>query len=165
VADWRPVLTVATGVAVALSVAACSSTTASRPDRPSPVTVTTQAPVGTTTLTTAAPCASGTVAVPWQPSAATTTACVTVGTTLDLTGGDDMSGGTWPGPPVISDPRVLSLASTTSTGSDVTAGIRAVGAGSATVTVPFVAGSPVCTPTPCTPVPGRPLVWQITVVG
>jgi hypothetical protein len=91
--------------------------------------------------------------------------CVTVGSTLVLTGGDDMSGGTWPGPPTISNGRVLALTSSNASGTNFTANLRAIGTGSATVEVPFVAGPDVCNPTPCTPVPGRPLDWQVTVVG
>jgi hypothetical protein len=91
--------------------------------------------------------------------------CVAVGSTLVLTGGDDMSGGTWPGPPTISNGRVLALTSSNASGTNFTADLRAIGTGSTTVEVSFVAGPNVCTPTPCTPVPGRPLVWQVTVVG
>jgi hypothetical protein len=94
-----------------------------------------------------------------------TPVCVHVGSTLVLTGGDAMSGGTWPGPPTISDRRVLTLTSSGASGTAFTGELRAIGVGSATVEVPFVAGPDVCTPTPCTPVPGRPLDWQVTVVG
>jgi hypothetical protein len=60
---------------------------------------------------------------------------------------------------------VLSLASSHSSGSNFNATFKAVGTGSASVNVPFVPGRSVCTPTPCTPVPGAPLVLQVTVVG
>jgi len=117
------------------------------------------------TTPSTAQCTSGTVHVRWQPSAGVTTVCVTVGSTLVLTGGDDMSGGTWPGPPIISNGRVLALTLSHASGTNFTANLRAVGTGSATVEVPFVAGPDVCNPTPCTPVPGRPLDWKVTVVG
>jgi hypothetical protein len=75
-----------------------------------------------------------------------------------------MSGGTWPGPPNISNGHVLALESSNAKGTNFTANINAIGTGSATVDVPFVTGPDVCNPTPCTPVPGRPLDWQVTVV-
>ncbi len=76
-----------------------------------------------------------------------------------------MSGGTWPGPPGISNTHVVTLAASHSSGTSFMATLRAVATGTATVDVPFVAGPDVCTPTPCTPVPGAPLVWKLTVVG
>ncbi len=76
-----------------------------------------------------------------------------------------MSGGTWPGPPDISNRRALSLISSHSSGSNFNATLGAFATGASSVTVPFVTGPEVCTPTPCTPVPGAPLVLQVTVVG
>jgi len=91
--------------------------------------------------------------------------CVNVGSTLVLTGEEGMSGGTHPGPPIISDRQTLVLVSSRG-GTSFTGVLRAVRSGSAAVTVPFVAGSASdCNPTPCTPVPGMPMVWQVTVVG
>jgi hypothetical protein len=162
VAIWRLGLTVAAG----LFVAGCSaSPTTANPTLPPRSSTTKANPAEVTTTPTSAPCSSGTVNVQWQPSESVTTVCVTVGSTLVLTGGDDMSGGTWPGPPTISNSRVLALASNNAKGTNFTANIKAIGTGSATVEVPFVAGPDVCNPTPCTPVPGRPLDWQVTVVG
>ena len=155
--------------AAGLSVAGCTSpSTSAIPTRPldsTPVTATTRA--GTDGGSTTPPgrhCLSGSVDAPWQPSQGVTAVCVTVGSTLVLTGGDDMSGGSWPGPPTISDPRVVALLSSHASGSTFTGTLRATGAGTATVEVPFIAGPDVCNPTPCTPVPGRPLDWQVTVV-
>jgi len=76
-----------------------------------------------------------------------------------------MSGGTWPGPPRISNGQVLNLVSSSHSGARFTATFRAIRTGSASVTVPFVAGPDVCNPTPCTPVPGAPLDLEVTVVG
>ena len=153
-----------------LSVAGCTSpSTSARSTKPldsSPVTATTSTGTGgVSTPPTGPQCMSGTVNVRWQPSEGVTTACVTVGSTVVLAGGDAMSGGTWPGPPTISNGQVLTLASSSATGPIFAANLRAIGTGTATVEVPFVAGPEVCNPTPCTPVPGRPLDWQITVVG
>jgi hypothetical protein len=166
VAIWQLALV----VAASLSVAGCSSPStpanSTKPPDSSPVTVTTTAETaGVSTTPTSPQCTSGTVNVRWQPSEGVTTVCVAVGSTLVLTGGDDMSGGTWPGPPTISNGRVLALKSSHASGTNFTANLRAIGTGSATVEVPFVAGPDVCNPTPCTPVPGRPLDWQVTVVG
>jgi hypothetical protein len=82
-----------------------------------------------------------------------------------MQGGNAMSGGTWPGPPTISDKSVLALLSSHSAGASFTASFRAIRTGSATVTVAFVAGRHVCNPTPCTPVPGAPLILAVTVMG
>jgi hypothetical protein len=175
VAIWRVTLAVTAG----LFVAGCSaSSTTANTTKPlgSPTTEyqlqrgvpghhLTAAPTEATTTPATLPCASGTVSVPWQPSQYETSVCVTVGSTLILTGGDAMSGGTWPGPPTFSNAGTLSLTSSSASGTTFTANLRAIRAGSATVTVPFVAGSPVCDPTPCTPVPGRPMVWQVTVAA
>ena len=155
--------------AAGASVAGCASpTTAAHTTAPPasiPDTVTTRpATDGGSTTPPATHCSSGTVAVPWQPTQGVTTVCVTVGSTVVLTGGGGMSAGTWPGPPTVSDQRVLALLSSHASGSTYTGTLRAIGAGTATVEVPFVAGPDVCDPTPCTPVPGRPLDWQVTVV-
>jgi hypothetical protein len=58
----------------------------------------------------------------------------------------------------------VSLLTSAPSGSSFTGTFKAIGAGSATVTVPFVAGPDVCDPTPCTPVPGAPLLLVVTVV-
>jgi len=76
-----------------------------------------------------------------------------------------MSGGTWPGPPRISDGQVVKVLSSSHSGVRFTATLEAIGAGSASVTVPFVPGESACSPTPCTPVPGAPLDLEVTVVG
>ena len=158
----RMALTVAAG----LFIAGCStSSTAANPTLPPGASTTTAPPAGATTTPTSQPCTSGNVDVPWQPSEPITTVCVTVGSTLMLTGGGDGFGGTWPGPPAISNTRVLALASSKAQGTKFTADVNAIGTGSATIDVPFVAGQDVCDPTPCTPVPGRPLDWRVTVVG
>jgi len=117
------------------------------------------------TALTSPRCTSGTVNVTWQPSEGMTPVCVSVGSILVLTGGDAMSAGRWPGPPTISDGGVVMLTSSHASGSTFTANLNAIGIGTATVEVPFVAGPDVCNPTPCTPVPGEPLVWKVTVVG
>ena len=165
-AIWR----LALAVVASLSVAGCSSPMTSanstKPPDSSPLTLTTRAmTAGVSTTPTSLQCTSGTVNVKWQPSEDVTTVCVTVGSILVLTGGDDMSGGTWPGPPTISNGRVLALMSSSAFHANFTANLRAIGTGSATVEVPFVAGPAACNPTPCTPVPGRPLDWQVTVAG
>jgi len=155
--------------AAGLSGVGCASPSTSAnpttPLDPTPVTATTRAGTDGGSITPPdTHCLSGSVNVPWQPSQGVTTVCVTVGSTLVLSGGNDMSGGSWPGPPTISDRRVLALLSSNASSSTFTADLRATGAGTATVEVPFVAGPDVCNPTPCTPVPGRPLDWQVTVV-
>jgi hypothetical protein len=110
-------------------------------------------------------CTSGMVSAREQPSEDVTPVCVTVGSILILTGGYGGSGGSWPGPPTISNGRVLALTSSGANGMVFKANLRAIGVGSVTVEVPFVAGLDVCNPTPCTPVPGRPLDWKVTVIG
>jgi hypothetical protein len=166
---WRVVpVTASVLCAASLLLAGCStSTTAAPSTRAATLSTGTTIPptVARATATTGPACRSGAVEVPWQPAAGVTTACVTVGSTVVLTGGDAMSGGTWPGPPTVSDGHVLALLSTSSNGTTFTATFGASAAGSATVDVPFVQGAEDCTPTPCTPVPGRPLDWDITVVG
>jgi hypothetical protein len=112
-----------------------------------------------------ASCTDGTATVQWQSDAPVTTACAHVGSTLVLAGGYAGSGGSWPGPAVISDPAVLAKATTAPSTAPFSVTVRATSTGTATVSVPFVAGSEACHPTPCTPIPGRPLVWEITVVS
>jgi len=155
-------------VVAGLSLAGCSaSSTASNSSRTpsSPVTTSNQLPssVGPTTPT-GSTCTSGTTTVTAQFGEEATPVCVKIGSTLVLTGGDSMSGGTWPGPPTISTADVLTLVSSHVVGSTLSATLKATGVGTATVEAPFVAGQNVCNPTPCTPVPGRPLIWQATVV-
>ncbi len=99
------------------------------------------------------------------PGGQATPTCVTVGSTIVMTGGSDMSGGSWPGPPTISDRLVLALVSSAASGTSFTATFKANRPGSASVEVPFVPGPDLCNPTPCTPVPGAPLVLDVTVVG
>ena len=162
----------ATGLLVVAStfVAGCSSPSTSanstQPSSSSQVSVTTTPVISEpSTSPPGRACASGTVSVGEQPSEAVTPVCVTVGSILILTGGYAGSGGSWPGPPTISNGRVLALMSGGANGMVFKANLRAIGVGSATVEVPFVAGPDVCNPTPCTPVPGRPLDWKVTVVG
>jgi hypothetical protein len=162
-------------VAMACCVAGCASpathgssspsthSTAFPPSLSVPPTTLEPASNGATTPTSAV-CANGTTAVTAEPGGQATPVCVHVGTTVTLRGGTDMSGGTWTGPPEVSDDAVVSLQSTHSVGANFTASVRAVGIGSATVTVPFQAGRDVCDPTPCTPVPGAPLVFALKVV-
>jgi hypothetical protein len=153
-------------VVAGLFIAGCStSSTTANPTLPPGASTTTLNHAEVTTTPTSAPCTSGTVNVMWQPWESVTTVCVTAGSTLVLSGGFDGAGGTWPGPPTISNSRVLALGSSNAKGTNFTANIKAIGTGTATVEVPFVAGPDVCNPTPCTPVPGRPLDWRVTVVG
>jgi hypothetical protein len=109
-------------------------------------------------------CAGGTVTVTAAPGGQATPVCVTVGARLVLRGGSAASGGTWPGPAHISDRSVVTLVSSHSAGASYTAALRAVAAGTASVTVPFVAGADNCDPTPCTPIPGAPLRFVVRVV-
>ena len=154
-------------VAATLSVVGCSSPSISVNSNRSPDSTRTTAggAAEASTTPTSHDCTSGTINVKWQPSEGETPVCVRVGSIVVLTGGDVMSGGTWPGPPTISNGRVLALRSSSASGTNFTANLKAIGTGSATVEVPFVAGPDVCNPTPCTPVPGRPLDWQVTVVA
>ena len=151
-----------------------TGTRQARPTTPSSVTTqstrssqTTVAPPTSVSQASATPghpgCMNGTVTVTAEPGNPVPV-CVSVGTTLVLTGGEGMSMGTWPGPPTISDLQVVVLVSSTSSGTTLTATLRAIGTGTASVEAPFVAGPDVCNPTPCTPVPGAPLGWEITVV-
>jgi hypothetical protein len=99
------------------------------------------------------------------PGGQTTPVCATVGSVIVLQGGNAASGGTWPGPADISNKSVVTLVSSLPTGTSFTAQLRAVAAGTASVTVPFVAGNDACDPTPCTPIPGAPLNFAIEVVS
>lgn len=148
-----------------LFIAGCSTSSSTATSTLPPGSSTTRAPAEVATTPTSVPCASGTVSAPWQPTEYETAVCVTDGSTLDLSGGFVGTGGTWPGPPTISNGGALTLISSNASGVNFTASLRAIGVGSATVTVPFVAGTPDCNPTPCTPIPGRPMVWQVKVVG
>lgn len=129
-------------------------------------TPTTKAPPGVTaTVPTSPTCSSGTVTVNANADGQPTSTCVQVGSDIVMTGGSAMSGGTWPGPPRISDGQVVKVLSSSHSGVRFTATLEAIGAGSASVTVPFVPGESACSPTPCTPVPGAPLDLEVTVVG
>jgi len=158
-------------IPVALYITSCSSPAAPRaePVRPghsSREAVTTLAPPVTAQPAPTGPvCSSGTITVRALPGGQATPACVTVGSTIVMTGGSDASGGTWPGPPTISDGQVLALVSSAATGASFTATLRANRPGSTSVNVRFVPGRDVCNPTPCTPVPGAPLILDVTVVG
>ena len=169
---WRPALL----VAASLGIVGCASPSAlsggSHTTHEVQTTHTTM-PEGTretttlpsvTTQTTHPSCTNGTVTVRSLNVGQPTPFCVTVGSTIVLTGGEAMSGGTWPGPPTISNTSVVALISSSASGTSFTANLRAGEAGSAIIEVPFVAGPDVCNPTPCTPVPGAPLIWQVTVV-
>lgn len=147
---------------VTRSTSAHRSPPARSPERPPRTT--TQAPGNATVSGPGSPsCGVGTVAVTVNPGQ-TTPVCVHVGVTVEMSGGGGMSGGTWPGPARVSDEHVVSLVSSSSSGTEFTATFKAIGPGSTSVEVPFVAGPDVCDPTPCTPVPGAPLLLDVTVV-
>jgi hypothetical protein len=110
-------------------------------------------------------CASGTVTVTAAPGGQTTPVCATVGSLIVLQGGNAGSGGTWPGPPEISDKGIVTVVSSHSAGATFTAQLKTRATGSVSVTVPFVAGTDVCDPTPCTPIPGAPLHFAVTVIS
>jgi hypothetical protein len=159
-------------VAVGFCLAACSmsagSTAATRratdtTNTASRATVTTQGPPPVISVPTTIACLSGTVTLTFQDPGQLRRTCIEVGSTLVMTGGGNMSAGTWPGPPDISDMHVLTLVSSHG-GTDFIARFKAIGPGASSVEVPFVAGPDVCNPTPCTPVPGAPLLLQVTVV-
>lgn len=161
---------------VLVAVAACFVAGSASPSSHPTSSPTTRAPAQQTTYTTLQPpstagsgiacpgCGSGTVTVAAEPGPATPV-CVTVGSLVVLRGGTPAAGGTWPGPPHISDTKVVSLVSSHSAGATFTATLKALQAGSATVVVPFVAGNDVCNPTPCTPVPGGPLNFAVRVIA
>jgi hypothetical protein len=164
---WRPALV----AVVACVVAGCSSPSSHPTSSPTThasapaVTQTTLQPPSTAGSGIARPgCGSGTVTVAASPGPGTPV-CVTVGSLVVLRGGNDASGGAWPGPPKISDTKVVSLVSSHSVGAAFTATLKALKAGSATVIVPFVPGEDVCDPTPCTPVPGAPLNFAVRVIS
>lgn len=158
-------------IPVALCGTSCSSPAApragsARPGQSGRQAVTTLIPPVTAQPAPTGPvCSSGTITVRALPGGQPTPACVTVGSTIVMTGGNDASGGTWPGPPTISDGQVLALVSSAATGASFTATLRANRPGSASVNVAFVPGRDACHPTPCTPVPGAPLILDVTVVG
>jgi WD40 repeat protein len=110
-------------------------------------------------------CKTGSVTVTLRPPELSPPVCVQVGAILVMTGGYEGSGGSWPGPPTISDRRVLTLTSSVSSGTTLTAHFKAVAVGSTTVRAQFVGANSECTPTPCTPIPGMPLVLSVTVVA
>ena len=158
--------------AAGLALAACSSGTAHPSSAPPPrhttqLTATTLAPStgATATVPDSAACLSGTVTVRAANPGEATPVCATVGSRLQLSGGDAMSAGTWPGPPQISDHTVLALLTSAHAGVVFNGTFTALRPGTATVTVPFVAGPDVCNPTPCTPVPGAPLYFDVKVVA
>lgn len=66
--------------------------------------------------------------------------CVKVGAVLVMTGGVVGTGGSWPGPPVISNPGVLHLNSSVSDESGLTAHFTAIRTGITTVQADFVSG-------------------------
>ncbi len=109
-------------------------------------------------------CDSGTVEVSVDPDGSSTV-CVVVGAQLVMHGGAGGVAGSWPGPVTLSPPGVLAIASTVSTTDGLTATFRALTTGRTVVRVPFVATTPRCRPTPCTPIPGFPLVLTVTVVS
>jgi hypothetical protein len=158
-------------VVAACVVAGCASPTihqqtSSQSTLAQHVTQTTLQPPSTAGSGIARPgCGSGTVTVTAAPGGEATPVCATVGSRIVLQGGNAGSGGTWPGPADVSDKGVVTLVSSHSTGASFTAQFKAVAAGSASVTVPFVAGSDDCDPTPCTPIPGAPLRFVVTVVS
>jgi hypothetical protein len=110
-------------------------------------------------------CGSGTVTVTAAPGGQTTPVCATVGSRIVLQGGNAGSGGTWPGPPEVSDKGIVAVVSSHAAGTTFTAQLKAVATGSTAVTVPFVAGNDVCDPTPCTPIPGAPLHFAVSVIS
>ena len=151
-------------------VAGCGSTSADRTTTPTTraprIPQTTLQPPTTAGSVTGPPaCASGTVTATAAPGGQATPVCATVGSLIVLRGGNDGSGGTWPGPAQNSDPTVVRILSSHSAGASFTAQLRAVATGTASVTVPFVAGNDVCDPTPCTPIPGAPLRFTVRVVS
>ena len=151
-------------------VAGCGSPSADRAVAPTtraqhvPQT-TLQPPITAGSVTAPSTCASGTVTATAAPGGQATPVCATVGSRIVLRGGNDGSGGTWPGPAQVSDASVVRIVSSRSAGASFTAQLRALATGTASVTVPFVAGNDVCDPTPCTPIPGAPLHFAVRVVG
>jgi hypothetical protein len=157
-------------VAIAACVAAgCSSSSGHQSASPAQVqhAPPTTLPAPTTPSSAAAgpACTSGTVTVTAGPGGQPTPVCATVGSLIVLRGGNEGSGGTWPGPPEVSDTSVVTIVSSHPGGTSFTAQLRAVAAGNASVTVPFEAGPESCDPTPCTPIPGAPLHFAVRVIG
>jgi hypothetical protein len=107
-------------------------------------------------------CIAGTLTVTVPPA---TSACVQVGSDLVVSAGYQGSGGSWPGPPSVSDRSVLQLVSSVPSGAILTAHLKAIREGTTTVTADFVSRNSPCTPTPCTPIPGQPLLLDVTVVA
>jgi hypothetical protein len=154
----------------ACGVAGCASPsghqTSSQSTQAQRVTQTTLRPPSTAGSGAARPgCADGIVTVTAAPGGQATPVCVTVGSLIVLRGGSAASGGTWPGPADISDKGVVTLVSSHPAGASFTAQLRATATGTASVTVPVVAGSDDCNPTPCTPIPGAPLHFAVRVVS
>ena len=151
-------------------VAGCGSTSADRTTSPTtrvqhiPQT-TLQPPITAGSVTAPPACGSGTVTATAAPGGQVTPVCATVGSLIVLRGGNDGSGGTWPGPAQISEAGVVRILSSHAAGTSFTAQLRAVTTGTTSVTVPFVAGNDVCDPTPCTPIPGAPLHFAVRVVS
>jgi hypothetical protein len=109
-------------------------------------------------------CESATVHIRLQPNEPSTSTCLEVGAELIVTGGFAGVQGSWPNPPTLSDPAVLRLTSYKRSGMAFTAYITALSLGVATVDARFVNSESDCTPTPCTPIPGRDLLLWVTVV-
>jgi hypothetical protein len=105
------------------------------------------------------------VTVTAAPGGQVTPVCATVGSVIVLRGGIAGTGGSWPGPPNVSNPRIVSVLSSHAAGDSFTAELKALTPGSTSAIVAFVAGQPVCDPTPCTPIPGAPLSFDVRVVG
>ena len=126
---------------------------------------TSQPPITAGSVTAPPACASGTVTATAAPGGQTTPVCATVGSLIVLRGGNEGSGGSWPGPAQISDTSVVRVVSSHSAGVNFTAQLQALAAGTASVTVAFVVGNDVCDPTPCTPIPGAPLHFTVRVVS
>jgi hypothetical protein len=110
-------------------------------------------------------CESETVHIRLQPNEPSTSTCLEVGAELIVTGGFAGVQGSWPNPPTLSDPSVLRLTSYKRSGVIFTADFTALSLGVATVDAHFVSSESDCTPTPCTPIPGRDLLLWVTVVG
>lgn len=109
-------------------------------------------------------CESETVHLRLQPNEPSTSTCLEVGAELIVTGGFAGVQGSWPNPPTLSDPSVLRLTSYERSGVTFTARFTALSLGVATVDAHFVGSESDCTPTPCTPIPGRDLLLWVTVV-
>ncbi len=160
-------LMIIAGIGIAL--AACSVTPGSptagvASKTSSRLTVTTPTLATSATVPQAAVCLGGIVTLPFQGPGGPASACVKVGATLVMTGGGSDTGGTWPGPPSISNRLVLAVMSSQG-GTEFKARFKAIGVGTSSIEVPFVNGPDVCQPTPCTPIPGTPLDLEVRVVS